>query len=112
VERCNAGALNLKIGGLRGHPIAASSRAIRDATATKRLPSSRCTSAIQIVRPLESIAEHAAPTPTSFAEIVSDDFPVIQGRHSFIVDARYAPKRLIPQAMSRWVGKEEMVSSI
>src|SRR5216117_3858124 len=28
-----------------------------DATATKRLPSSRCASAIQIVRPLESIAE-------------------------------------------------------
>src|SRR6267378_7585121 len=28
-----------------------------DATATKRLPSSRCASKIQIVRPLESIAE-------------------------------------------------------
>jgi hypothetical protein len=25
---------------------------------------------------------------------VSDDLPVIQGRHPFIVDARYAPKRL------------------
>ena len=47
------------------------------ACTTKRFPSSRCASAIQIVRPLESIAETQTPTPTGFAEIVSDDFPIL-----------------------------------
>jgi hypothetical protein len=46
-------------------------------THNKSLPSPRCVSAIQIVRPLESIAENTAPTPTGFAEIVSDNFPVL-----------------------------------
>ena len=49
------------------------------ARAMKRCPSPRCASAIQIVRPLESMAENGrdpAPTPTGFAEIVGDDpFP-------------------------------------
>ena len=48
---------------------------ISSARTTKRFPSSRCASAIQIVCPLESIADSTAPTPTGFAEIVSDDFP-------------------------------------
>jgi hypothetical protein len=38
--------------------------------------SPQCASAIQIVRPAESIAETPAPTPSGFAEIVSDVFPV------------------------------------
>jgi len=38
-------------------------------------PSSRCASAIQIVRQLESIAETQPKLPSGFAEIVSDDFP-------------------------------------
>jgi hypothetical protein len=41
----------------------------------KRL-SPQCASAIQIVRPAESIAEMPAQTPSGFAEIVSDNFPV------------------------------------
>src|SRR5438874_10887304 len=44
---------------------------------TKRLPSSRCVSAIQIVRPSESTAETQPKLPTGFAEIVSDYFPSI-----------------------------------
>jgi len=44
------------------------------ARTTKRFPS-QCASTIQIVRPSESTAENPAPTPTGFAEIVSDDFP-------------------------------------
>jgi hypothetical protein len=38
------------------------------ARTTKRFPSSRCASATKIVRPLESIALDAAPTPTGFAQ--------------------------------------------
>src|SRR4030095_7141912 len=34
-------------------------------------------SAIQMVRPLESIAETQPQAPTGFAEIVSDDFPIL-----------------------------------
>jgi hypothetical protein len=45
------------------------------ARATKRFPLSRCASTIQIVRPLESIAETQPQLQPSFAEIVSDDFP-------------------------------------
>ncbi|HET6841269.1 MAG TPA: hypothetical protein VFK06_06230 [Candidatus Angelobacter sp.] len=37
-------------------------------------PLSRCASATKIVCPLESTVA-TAPTPTGFAEIVSDDFP-------------------------------------
>ncbi len=44
---------------------------------TKPLPSSRCVSAIQIVRPSESTAETQPKLPTGFAEIVSDYFPSI-----------------------------------
>ena len=40
---------------------------------TQRSHSSRCASAIQIVRPLESRVE-TYPTPTGLAEIVSDYF--------------------------------------
>ncbi|PYK56202.1 MAG: hypothetical protein DME48_02095 [Verrucomicrobia bacterium] len=42
----------------------------------RRCPSSRCASAIQIVRPLEAIAEPQAQlqsAPIGFAEIVSDE---------------------------------------
>jgi hypothetical protein len=39
------------------------------ACTTNRRPSSRCASAIQTVRPLESIAKRIAPTPTGFAEL-------------------------------------------
>ena len=41
------------------------------ACTTKRFPS-RCASAIQIVRPLESIAATQPQTPTGFAGVVSD----------------------------------------
>jgi hypothetical protein len=44
---------------------------------TKRFPSSRCASAIHIVCPLESTPETQPQLPTRFAEIVSDDFPVL-----------------------------------
>jgi hypothetical protein len=39
----------------------------------KRFPLSRCASAIQIVRQLESIAEIQPQLQTGFAEIVSND---------------------------------------
>ncbi len=42
---------------------------------TKRFPLSRCAAAIPIVRPLESIAEITAPTPTGFAQIVGNYLP-------------------------------------
>ena len=51
---------------------------LSSARTTKRFPSPRCASAIQIVRPLESIAEDPAPTPTGFAQIVRDCFPIRQ----------------------------------
>src|SRR2546422_11501514 len=38
--------------------------------------------AIQIVCPLESIAETQPPTPPGFAEIVSDDFPLLHAQRS------------------------------
>src|SRR4029453_9438660 len=41
------------------------------ACTTKRFPSSRCASAIQIVRLLESIAETQPQTPSGFSEIVA-----------------------------------------
>jgi len=44
---------------------------------TKRLPSPRAGSAIQIVRPSESTADTQPQAPSGFAEIVSDDFPVL-----------------------------------
>ena len=44
---------------------------------TKRFPSSRCASAIQIVRPLESTVETQPQLQPGSAEIVGDDFPVI-----------------------------------
>ena len=47
------------------------------ACATKRFPSRRCASTIQIVRCSRSIGENATPTPTGFAEIVSDYFPIL-----------------------------------
>ena len=48
---------------------------VANGTPTKRFPSSRCASAIQIVHPLESIAETRPPTPTSFAEVIGGNFP-------------------------------------
>ena len=55
----------------------------------KRFPS-RCASKIQTVRPLQSIAETQAQPKTGFAEIVSDDLPVIhepqRGRSLIVVD--------------------------
>ena len=63
------------------------------ARTTNRFPSPRCASAIQIVRPLESIAERPAPTPTGFAEIVGDYFPGFHARRNC---ASFAPPRLPP----------------
>jgi hypothetical protein len=50
---------------------------LSSARTTKRFPSPRCASTIQIVRPQEFTVENAAPTPTVFLEILSDDFPVL-----------------------------------
>jgi hypothetical protein len=47
------------------------------ARTTKRFPSSRCASAIHIVRPSQSSAEIPAPITSGFAKIVGDDFPVL-----------------------------------
>src|SRR5438034_5709484 len=47
------------------------------ACTTKRFPSPRCASAIQIVRPLESIAETQPQLHPAFLEIVRDYFPVL-----------------------------------
>ena len=44
----------------------------------KRFPSSRCASTIQIVRPLESIAATQPQLHPGFAEIVGNDFPILQ----------------------------------
>jgi hypothetical protein len=46
------------------------------ARTTKRFPSPRCASAIQIVRPSESIAETQPLTPTGFAELIGYHFPL------------------------------------
>ena len=45
--------------------------------ANETLSSSRWASTIQIVRHPESIGETEPPTPSGFAEIVNDDFPVL-----------------------------------
>jgi len=59
------------------------------ACTTKRLPSSRCASTIQIVRPLGIHAWDTAATPSGFAEIVGDDFPVFHpGSSSLLIAAR------------------------
>src|SRR6266481_3055189 len=47
------------------------------ARTTKRFPSPRCASAIQIVRQRASMAGHVTQTPTGFFEIVGNDFPVV-----------------------------------
>jgi hypothetical protein len=47
------------------------------ARTTNRFPSSRCASAIQIVRPTESMAGRQPQLPSGFAEIVSDGFRVL-----------------------------------
>ena len=44
----------------------------------KRFPS-RCASAIHIVRPCAVQSRHTAPTPSGFAEIVGDGFPLFHG---------------------------------
>jgi hypothetical protein len=44
------------------------------------LPLSRCASTIQIVCPLESIAEKQPQPPSGFDKIVHDDFPVFHAR--------------------------------
>ena len=46
----------------------------------KRFPSSQCASAIQIVRAARIHGCDTAPTPTGFAEVVSDDFPVLHAQ--------------------------------
>jgi hypothetical protein len=43
-----------------------------------RFPSLRCASAIQLVRPLESIAETQPQLQPALLEIISDDFPILQ----------------------------------
>jgi hypothetical protein len=53
------------------------------ACTTKRFPSPRCASAIQIVRPFESIAETQPPTPIGFAEIVGDDLSILHWQKKF-----------------------------
>jgi len=56
------------------------------ARTTKRFPSSRCASAIQIVRPLESIAEtqpQLQPALLRLSAMISQSFHVIDERGSF-----------------------------
>src|SRR5262245_6753059 len=50
----------------------------------KRFPSP-CASTIQIVLPSTSIAKNPALTPTGFAEVVSDDFPVFHGSAALLI---------------------------
>jgi hypothetical protein len=67
---------------------------ISSARTTKRFPSPRCASTIQIVRPLESKADLAAPTPTGFAEIVSDHLPITLHAAAFcLFCARHSNRR-------------------
>src|SRR5438128_11330285 len=54
-----------------------------DATATKRLPSSRCSSSIQSVPPLESIAEAQPPLPSALLRLsamISQSFNLRRAR--------------------------------
>src|SRR4029450_6978641 len=55
---------------------------LSSARTTKRLPSQRCASTIQIVRPLESIAETQPQLHPALLRFVSDDFPVFHLRSS------------------------------
>src|SRR5947208_6457928 len=48
---------------------------------TKRFPSPRCASAIQIVRPLESIAKTQPQLQPALLQIVSDDFRIVRRFH-------------------------------
>jgi hypothetical protein len=47
------------------------------ACTTNRFPSPRCASAIQIVRPLESIAETHLQLQPALLKIVGDNFPIL-----------------------------------
>jgi hypothetical protein len=77
------------------------------ARTTKRFPSSRCASATQIVRPSESNAETQPKTPTGFAEVVVDDFPVLHAADSRLlflaeflesgIGAQGVPERIEPK---------------
>jgi len=59
--------------------------ATENLAATVKPASSRCASAIQIVRPLESTAVTQARTPTGFAEIVRNYFPVPHSIGSILI---------------------------
>src|SRR5205823_11133027 len=63
---------------MRTGPLSNSKNAVSFSSArtTKRFPSTRCASAIQIVRPLESIAETQPQLQPGFTEIGSDDFQI------------------------------------
>jgi hypothetical protein len=55
---------------------------ISSARTTKRFPSPRCASTIQIVRPSHFKADTQPQAPSGFAEIVSDDFPKLHAADS------------------------------
>ena len=65
---------------------------LSSACTTNRLPSSRCASTIQIVRPWESRADTQPQTPTGFFEIVGDYFSVLHlelcSRHCLLFKTR------------------------
>jgi len=54
------------------------------ACTTKRFPSPRCVSAIQIAFARWNQSPRPSPTPPGFAEIVSDDFPVLHAHLSAV----------------------------
>src|SRR6478736_5909348 len=54
------------------------------ARTTKRFPSPRCASTIEIVRPLESIAETQPRLKPALLSFVSDDFPILHGCHCIL----------------------------
>jgi hypothetical protein len=54
------------------------------ARTTKRFPSTRWASATQMVCPRQSTVETEPQTPTGFAEIVSDDFPILHKGTRFL----------------------------
>ena len=74
----NAASSGLPNGRKRDPPIRVSQTqsAFCQRSTTKRFPSPRCASAIQIVRHSESMAETQPKLQPAFLEIVSDYFPV------------------------------------
>src|SRR5204863_7438625 len=58
-------------------------------------PLARCASTIQSVRTLQCDNCHAAPTPTGFAEIFSDDLPVLHAARFCLFRSSHSRDRVI-----------------